>query len=414
MINSCKYKPRIIPVKGTGDSAEIDRAQSLEPTKTLNRERAEEIGRCGVVGYIKKSPAIAYRMTQHEYGNIEFWQKIVNNENIGGAADGTGITLNSFTTPYFDLCAYLTDADDTFKGTVYYPSLRTAGFSLTIGDPQAIIERSFDFVGEAAKILQNDNQYLIFQKETPSAGSDVDITLDNTATENPDISGAYMLRVVRISSSGTVTELSKSDGDYTENATTVTIATVASGDTIKLWYTSSSSPSVIFTENDSDKAAIVGDSVDIYLYIPASGKPSSSDYIYRLQSVTLDVAFEREDLREIGNKNVVQRGVNNSTVSVTLGRIVENFTVEEVLRGVASDYGILDIEKLTDSAALIIKIYDDNDKKQDTFKYGFKAVGLSPMELRGAAAAVNEHVSKDDTLEGEDLTISANTSVLGI
>ena len=130
-----------------------------------------------------------------------------------------------------------------------------------------------------------------------------------------------------------------------------------------------------------------------------------------MQSVTLDVTFDRQDLREIGNKNVVQRGVNNSTVSVTLGRMLEQFTVEEVLRGVASGYGVIDVEKLTDSAALIIKIYDDNDKTN--FKYGFKATGLSAMELR-EGAAVNEYVSKDATLEGEDLTISANSSVIGI
>ena len=411
MINSSYLRPRIFPVKGTGDDAEIDRAQTMDPTITLNREKVEEIGREGVVGYLKKSPTIGYRLTQYEYGNIEFWQKLVNNESIGGSGHASGITLNSFRSPYFDICAYLTDDDGTFRGTIYYPSLRTAGFSLSIGDPQAIIERSFDFVGESAKILQGDNKYFIYQKETPSAGSNVVITLDKTAAEDPDTSSKYMLRVVRISSGGTVSELSKSDGDYTENATTVTIATVTAGDTIKLFYTSATAPDTMFSNNDTDVAAIIGDSVDIYLYIPASGSPSSSNYMYRLQSVTLDVTFDREDLREIGNKNVVQRGIRNSTVSVTLGRILESFTVEDVLRGEGSGYGIIDVEKLTDSATLIIKIYDTNDKSN--FKYGFLATGLSAMELRDGAN-INEYVSKDATLEGEDITISANTAVIGI
>jgi len=56
-------------------------------------------------------------------------------------------------------------------------------------------------------------------------------------------------------------------------------------------------------------------------------------------------------------------------------------------------------------------VYDDNDK--NTFKYGMKASGLSAMELR-EGAAVNEYVNKDATLEGENLTISANSSVIGI
>ena len=412
MINASYLRPRIFPVKGIGDDAEIDRAQSIDPNTALNREKIEEIGRPGVVGYIKKSPTVGYRLTQYEYGNIEFYQKLVCNEDIGGVADVAGITLDSFTTPYFDISAYLTDDDGTFTGTIYYPSLRTSGFSISIGDPQAIVERSFDFVGESAKILQGDNKYLIYQKESIAGDdTDYDITLDKTAVENPDVSGAFMLRVVRIASSGTVTELSKSDGDYTETVAVVTISSVSTGDSIKLWYTSSSAPDTIFNPNDSDKAAIIGDSVDIYLYIPATGKPTSSDYIYRLQSVTLDVTFDREDLMEIGNKNIVQRGVKNSTVSVTLGRILENFTIEEVLRGKVPGYGIIDVEKLTDEATLIVKIYDDNDKTN--FKYGFKAVGLSPMELAGGVG-VSEYVKKDTTLEGEDITISANPSVIGI
>ena len=411
MINASYLRPWVIPVKGTGDNAEIDRAQSIDPSVSLNREKVEEIGRDGVVGYLKKSPTIGYRLSQYEYGNVEFYQKIVNNEDIGGVSDGTGIVLNDFKSSYFDMAAFLTDDDGTFKGTVYYPSLRTAGFSISIGDPQAIIERSFDFVGESAKILQGDNKYLIYQKHTAGSGGDEEITLDNTAVVNPDVALQYMLRVVRITALGVVTELSKADGDYTEDATTVTIASITTGDTIKLWYTSSTAPSSSFTLNDSDKPAIIGDSVDIYLYIPGSGKPSSSDYIYRLQSVTLGVTFDREDLREIGNKNVVQRGVKNSTVSVALGRILENFTIEEVLRGESANFGIIDVEKLTDSATLIVKVYDDNDKT--SFKYGFKATGLSPMDI-GGATAVNEYVKKDTSLEGEDLTISANASVIGV
>ena len=412
MINASYLRPRIFPIKGTGDDSEIDRAQSIDPSVGLNREKLEEIGRVGVVGYLKKSPTIGYRLTQYEYGDIEFFQKLVNNESIGGVADSTGIVLNDFKSSYFDIAAYLNDDDNTFKGTIYYPSLRTSGFSLSIGDPQAIIERSFDFVGESAKILQGDNKYLIYQKHTAGTATDDEITLDKTAVVNPDVALQYMLRVVRITDAGVVTELSKADDDYTEDATTVTIASITSGDTIKLWYTSTSAPDNIFTNND-DITGIIGDSASIYLYIPKTGRPSSSDYIYRLQSVTLGVTFDREDLREVGNKNVTQRGVKNSTVNVTLGRILENFTVEEVLRGVDADYGIIDVEKLTDSATLIVNIFGDNDKDAADFKYGFVATGLSAMDLAGGVA-VNEYVKKDTTMEGEDLTISANPTVIGI
>jgi len=38
---------------------------------------------------------------------------------------------------------------------------------------------------------------------------------------------------------------------------------------------------------------------------------------------------------------------------------------------------------------------------------------LTPTELRGGAS-INEYVRQDNSLEGEDLTISADTSVIGL
>ena len=408
MVHSSYYKPRIFPIKGDVTDAEIDRAQAIDPTISLNREKVEEIGRDGVVGYLQKSPTIAYRLTQLEYGNIEFWQKLVNTTTLG--ADGeTGIALSDFKTPYFDICAYLTDDNDTFRGTALYPALRCSGFSLNIGDPQDMIERSFDFVGENAKILKDDNKYYIYGKHECGSGSDNEIDLSaKLPAENPEEAGTYMFRVVRVRS-GVTTELVR-DTDYSyASAGILTITSVEAGDVIKYWYSSATAPDTQFTLNDSDVAGIIGDSVSIYLYIPGSGSPSSSDYIYRLQSVTLDVRFDREDIREIGNRNVVQRGVRNSTVTVTLGRILEQFTIEDVLRG--SDLGVIDVQNLSDEVALIVKIYDENTKS--SFKYGFKATGLTPTELRGGAS-INEYVRQDNTLEGEDLTISADATVIGV
>ena len=407
MIHSSDFKPRIFPIKGDTVDAEIDRAQAIDPTVSLNREKVEEIGREDVVGYLKKSPTVGYRLTQLEYGNLEFWQKLVNSDTLGNVGQDE-ISLEDFKTPYFDICAYLTDDDGTFRGTVWYPSLRTAGFSLSIGDPQAIIERGFDFVGEAANIFQGNNKYFIHQKEEIESGDSGAITLSKTAVLDPDDS-VYMLRVVRIRS-GITTELVK-DTDYVETSNTVlTISSPIVGDVYKLYYTSSSAPDTIFTLNDADASALIGDSASIYLYIPASGKPTSSDYIYRLQSATLDVRFDREDIREIGNKDVVARGIRNSTVTVTLGRILERFTIEEVLAGQAADYGKIDVSKLTDRVALIVKFFSDDTKT--TFKYGIMATGLTPTELRGGAG-VNEYVRKDTSLEGENLIISADNSKLG-
>lgn len=404
LIHASNYKPRIFPGKGDVAPAEIDRAQGIDPSTSLNREKVEEIGREGIVGYIKKNPSTTYSLTQLEYGNMEFFKKIANK-----ATAIETLTLSDFKTPYFDIAAYLTDDDDTFKGTIWYPKLRVDGFSIDIGDPQAIIERSFDFIGEKAIIWQGDNKYVHYQREEIVSGGTGIFTLTETAVLDPN-DNVYMIRVLRVR--GTVTTELVKDTDYTEDdADTVTITTPVVGDVYKLYYTSSTAPADMFTANDSDKAAILADSVSIYLYIPASGKPSSSDYIYRLQSANLNVSFDREDYRELGNKNIIARGISDKTVSVSLGRILEEATIEEVLAGVAPGYGKLDIEEFTDQATLLIKIYDDNTKAN--FKYGFKATGLSPTEI-GGGTDVNAYVGRDVTIEGEDLTISEDEATIGI
>jgi len=413
MIHSSYYQPRVFPLYGDVAPAEIDRAQAIDPTTTLNREKVEEIGRDGVVGYKKGSPTVAYRLTQLEYGSMEFFRKITNKED-----SVTTITLADFKTPAFDVCAYLTDDDGTFLGTKVYPKLRTSGFSVNIADPDAIIERSFDFVGEEAFDLQGNNKYYIYETKTCASGSDDEVDLSaRPPVADPDVDGGatdeekFIYRVVRVTSAGVSTELTvTTDYTYSDSTKVLTLASVATDDVIKVWYSSGTAPATLFTNNDADATAISADSCSIYLYIPASGKPSSSDYIYRLQSVTIDVTFEREDLKEIGNKRVVQRGVTDQTVSVTLGEILESFTVEEVLAGQASGYGKIDVENLTDSATLIVKVFEDNTKS--TFKYGFKAEGLSPTELRGGAG-VNAYVTKESTIEGESLTITTDNSELG-
>ena len=408
MQHSSKYKPRMFPINGDTVPAEIDRAQAIDPTISLNREKVEEIGRALPVGWLTKSPTVGYRLTQLEYGSIEFYQKLVNSDTLGNNNE-TEIDISDFKTAYFDICAYLTDDSDTFTGTLYYPALRTAGFSFSIGDPQARMERSFDFVGEQYKILKDGNQYLIYVREDVETadlvtGDDVVIDLSaRTPVEDPNTSGVYMLRVVRVRS-GVSTELTRTtDYSYDNVTQELRVEICEVGDIIKIWHTSVTAPAVQFTENDIDASALLGDSASIYLYVPATGGDLASGYVYRLQSITLDVRFDREDTREIGNKDVVARGIKNSTITITLGQILEDFSVEDTMQG--SDIGIIDIENLSSNATLIVKIFSDNTKS--TFKYGFKATGLTPTELRGGAG-VNEYVKKDNTFEGESLIISAD------
>jgi hypothetical protein len=217
-----------------------------------------------------------------------------------------------------------------------------------------------------------------------------------------------MKRIVRVRS-GVSVELEADEYTYTSLTTTLVIADVEAGDIFKIWYTSATAPATQFTPNTTDTAAIFANSVDIYLYVPGSGKPSSEDYLYRLQNVTLDISLTRSDQKEIGNDKVVQRGVDDKVVRVTLGSKLESATIQEVLRGVAPGYGKLDVSKFTDQAVLIVKIYSDETKAN--FKYGFKATGLALSESR-IPVTVKTYPDAESTLEGKNLTITEDVDEL--
>jgi hypothetical protein len=412
VIHSSYYRPKITAINGLGESANIDRAQAIDPAIALNRERVDEIGREDLVGYLNKTPNVTYRLTQLEYGSIEFWRKLTNSEAKGGVGQDA-IVLDDFKTSIFDISAYLTNDDGDFKGTYWYPMLRTVSWGLNIGAPESKAERTFDFVGESGQIFRGANQYIINDKYTVGSGvsdDDVDVDLSTyVPAEDPDNAGVYMLRVVRVR--GTASTILTLGTDYTYSSSTklLTVTHCTTGDVIKYWYSSATSPEV-FVLNDVDIAGILGDCVSIYLYIPATAHPSGTDYLYTLQSAKIDVKFTREDLKEIGNKNVVQRGIRDKQVTITLGRILEEFTIEEVMRG-AGDIGKIDIEKFTDNATLIIKVFSDNTKT--TFKYGMKATKLAPKEVRGGVT-VKEYVKAENQLEGQEITITADSTILGI
>jgi hypothetical protein len=417
MIHSSFYAPKLTPVLGIGASANIDRAQAIDPAIALNRERVDEIGREDLVGYLNKTPNVTYRLTQLEYGNIEFWQKLINDE-VKGNDGEDGIVMNDFKTSIFDISAYLTNDDGTFEGTYWYPNLRTNSWGLNIGAPETKAERTFDFIGEAGEIFRGANQYIINNQEiVGSSVSDESVVIDVSSympVELPDNTDKYILRVVRVRAGVSTILLDlKTSIDLGQvtygSAGIITVDHCYTSDVIKYWYTSATSPEV-FVLNDTDIAGILGDCVSIYLYIPATAHPDAQDYLYTLQSCKIDVKYTREDLKELGNKNVVQRGIRDKAVTITLGRILEEFTIEEVMRG-AGNIGQIDIEKFTDNATLIIKIFSDNTKTH--FKYGMKATKLAPKEVRGGIT-VKEYVKAENQLEGQELTISADPTIIGI
>jgi hypothetical protein len=400
MFHSSAYQMRVYPFNGDVAPAQIDRLQNFSATPTLNREEIREIGRDGIVDWRKKIPSNRVTAMQYEYGDLDFWRKIANKSDATNS-----ITLADFKSSMFDIAGYTTDDDGTFKSTVVYPKLRVAGFSLNIGDPQAYIERSFDFVGEDEDIYESGNKYYIYKKFTASGGAPESFTtsLPSPALD-PDNSGQYMIRVLRVNASdGTTDELTYTTGTATGTTyafsapTTLTVATSA-GDVVKVYYTAATYLSdSVFTNNDSDSAALPAENCSILLYV------SSNNTVYKLQSLGIDVSFDRTDYYEIGNSNVVQRGIRNKTVRVTLGKILDAYTIEQVTRGVSSTYGRINTRKYLDDATLRLKIYGNSAK--NTFNIGFKCTDLSVTDL-GTTVPVNDYIQRNATLQTDNLTIS--------
>ena len=399
------FQPNYFPLEGPELRVQIDRAQGFDPTLTRNREKIEELGQDAVVEYLPQTPSGGITLNQKEYGSIEWFNALANL-----ALDNDTIELTDYKSASGAYACYLTNDDNVFVGTLYMPDYRLNGFSVNINDPQSSIDRSFDLVGEKCWLLKDNNKQLIPFTATVATGEDgvYDIVFGSgdfanypTPVLNPNVAGQYIFYVVRVRSGVSTCLTLTTDYTYTTGTATLSILDAEVGDIYKGVYSAGSyiTGSQPFTANTTDKGAILANSASIYL--------SYSNYLYKLQSVTIDVSFDRQDNYEIGNKDVIQRGINNRTVTVTLGKLQDIFTQEEVLSGQTD---IIDFENMSDDAVLTVLLYEDYTKA--SFKMGFKIPNLSVSEVRPGTANLNAYLDGGETLESEQMTITTVLATL--
>lgn len=398
MIHFTKDIIRLDPIGSSQTGDNLDRIQRCAISNNLNREKIKEIGRStndGLVGYKKKMPEIRADLTQFELGNMEIYKWLANKSTVPQ-------TLSDYNTPISTLSRYKTDDNGTFLGTLVFPKTRVAGFGWNISAPDANIERSFNLVGDTEYILQGVNKYFITKKKTLATG---DIGSGNVASfvisdpfpvQFPDDS-TYIMYAYRIRSGVTTELVLTTDYTYTNGTHTMTVDDSQAGDVICYAYSAGSYIAGVdlFTDNDTDPVCIGGESVSIYLNV--------SNYMYKLNSASVDVSLDRQDIGEIGNRFIVARGVRSKTVSCNIGRYLDSNLYETLLAGVASTYGRIDSYLYASNASLVVKFYSDYTKT--TFKYGFKASGLSPVTLN-KEIAIDDYAKRDLVLEGESLTVS--------
>lgn len=394
MIHAKYVKPRIFSWNNDRDPEQIDRSQDIGGDLTLNREKVYEIGRVGLLGYRKQTPSFSYSMRQFEYGSMDFWRDLANKENPD-SGDDHYVDLDDLKETKFDIAAFLTDDDDTFMGSIFFPKLRVNGFSINIADPDAIIERNFDLIGEDYKLL--DGKYFSFQKAT-AAGATLNIVLNPVAIEHE--AGKYIFKVLRVRS-GAVSELVEGvDFTYTSGTATVAITGCSVGDICKVFYASDTAYTTTWTDNNVDPDLLLAEYAEIYM------KVGTGTRIYRLQSVGIDVAFERADYKEIGNSEVVQTGVKNKTVTISLNRFSEDMSLEKIL---ASDttYPLIDPREFAENIQVMVKVY--NEKAHTTFKIGYLMDNISPTTL-GTSQTIEDYNQRTNAMECDNLKISDDES----
>jgi hypothetical protein len=399
MVPSKSVAPRYFPWNGSRAPEQINRLTDITGDLALNRDKEYEIGREAILDYLKKTPAFTGKFKQYENGDMKFWYCLVNQ-----AAPGTGashaVVLDDLKITIGDIAAFLTDENDTFTGTILFPKLRVSGLSINIADPTSIVERNFSVVGEKYQIL--DDKYYAYETATVAGSGSVAGTVDLTTLPPVECaSGEYILKVLRVRGTTVVeiTEGLSSVSDtyaYSNSTHVVTVQTCIAGDVLKVYYISNSAYTTLWTDDDTDATFLVAENCEIWI------KFTSTNKIYRLQTIGIDATFTRDDKREVGNEEVVQTSVKDTSVKISLNKFAEGFSLEDIL---ASDtiYPFIDPKDFADDIQVQVKIYSDST--HTAFKIGYLMQNVSPTAI-GMSQAVQDNMKNTYALEGDNITVS--------
>jgi len=394
MINAKMVKPRIFPWNSDRNPSQIDRLQEISGDLALNRDKIYEIGRVSLLGYRKRTPTLTGRLRQFENGSMDFWYDLANKE-TPGSGDGHSVKEIDMETTITDITTYLTDDNDDFTGSIRFPRLRLAGFTINVGDPDAMVERNFNVVSEGYDYLKDN--YFSYQKKTALADADLTVVLSPVPVEYA--AGDYIFRVLRVRGS-VATVLSAGIGDdnwsYVNGTHTLTVNDCLIGDIVKVYFASATAYETIWTDNNSDANVLLAEYCEIYMKI------GTSERIYRLQSLGIDVTFERTDYKEIGNNENVQEGVKQVTTKISLNRFVEGMTFEQILAD-NETYPYLNPDDFSDNIQMIVKIF--GEKEHTNFKIGYLMNKISPTAV-GNSQVIQDYLKATVALEADNFLVS--------
>lgn len=373
---------------------QLHRVQSLAPAFTRPNEPLYELGREDEMTRVFETPEITTTLTAFEYGTIRPWALFASKD----PASAQTIDLFDMENSPFDLFVLKKNPSNNLYETLYLPKCYANSFSLGIADKDARLIQTWGLANDDKMTFAYNNKHILVDEHTITAGEAAasQYNLGGIPTLNPDTS-KYSIYAVKIS--GSVQTTLVEGTDFTVSGNTVS-GTMAEGDTWVIHYTSSSG-SDFDALDDLNPYFIKADQCDFLLVDVANPKLA----IARLQSATINVSINRTTYGELGNKEIVSRPITVNNVSIELGKLATDVTLDEVLRGkqAADQYGVIDIRKYIDTLEFWIKVYTDNSK--GTFLCKYIVRNIKPT-AGNTTINVNDLATSARTLEASYLAFS--------
>lgn len=362
--------PWFIPNKG-GSASNLHGITNISGGASVDSEDVFVVGKSNKCATDKSIPDATVSITQLERGEINSYLTLANldDEPVGG------ITLLDFSDALVDIVLYGKDEfDGVIEKTVWFPKMAISSLGLDIADPEARLERSFEFIGDNEFNLQYDNKILVHVKNTAPSGTsgayNIDLTSSGIPATDPNNSGAYMLRVDRTRSGETETLVLGTDYTYTVSGEVLNIVSALTGDVYNIYYSSNA-----FTDPTSVDSAtdcfIKADSVTVLI---SDGNEEIS--LDLLTSLSISASVERIDEGVIGNNEKILKEISSTPVTVSLsGRVKASEILEAFMGHLDDEWGITDTTRFLDNVRVTVKIYSDATKS--TFLLGYQTSGLS-------------------------------------
>lgn len=359
-------------LNGTGD--DFHGLTNLSGGASADSEDLFVIGKKEKCGTDTDTPESTVPLTQRERGQIATYLRLAN---LTSEPSG-GIDLEDFSSGLIDAVFYEKDEfDGNVVRSVWFPKTAVASIGLSIADPEAVIERTFELTGDNEHELEGANKILTHVTDTAPSGTSGNYVIDVSDPEpqaDPRISGAFILRIDR-TRSGTLTTLElTTDYTFDSGADEITIISALSGDIYNIYYSSTTfgalgDPTTV--DPCSDPAFLKAENVTVLL-----SDGTTEVELDKLTSLSIDATLTRLDELVIGNDERVLREIDETPVTVDLtGRISDSTIAKAFMNQLADTDVITDVKRFLSNVRVTVKIYDSADK--DTFLIGYQVDNLS-------------------------------------